>query len=147
MHNIDNWTMFFLKKWTFEISRHCKLCYLNFLGKQSIKNYINLIRVFSTVFKTFRKLPAIWRLIVFFVQRSVSIRVFSRRLKSPTITVGSFFSADNLTLNGPVFLGFLQPYNFSISYNSYLAYEVVFFTSSKKLNGAKGYSLRVFSAL
>ena len=37
-----------------------------------------------------------------------------------------FFSADNLTLNGPLFLQFLQSYNFSISYNFYLAYGVVF---------------------
>ena len=36
------------------------------------------------------------------------------------------FSAYNLTLNGPLFLQFLQSYNF---YNSYLAYEVVFHPS------------------
>ena len=33
---------------------------------------------------------------------------FSRQEKSPTVTVGSFFSVDNLTLNGPLFLQFLQ---------------------------------------
>ena len=36
-------------------------------------------------------------------------------------------------------------YNLTVSYNSYLRSSI--FTSSKKLNGAKGYSLRVFSAL
>ena len=57
------------------------------------------------------------------------VGVFSFKEKSPTITVGSFFSfsADNLTLNGPLFLQFLhgplflqylQSYNLSISYNS-----------------------------
>ena len=51
-----------------------------------------------------------WEIItVFFVG------AFSFKEKSPNITVGSFFSADNLTLNGPLFLQFLQSYNFSIS--------------------------------
>ena len=58
--------------------------------------------------------------------------------------MGSFFSADNLTLNGPLFLQFLQPYNFL---QFLLSLRSSIFTSSKKLDGAKGYSLRVFSAV
>ena len=48
---------------------------------------------------------------------------FSLKEKSPTITVGSFFSAYNLTLNGPLFLQLSQSHNF---HNSNLAYGVVF---------------------
>ena len=44
---------------------------------------------------------------------------FWKKEKSPTITVGSFFSAYILTLNGPLFLQSLQSY-LTISYNSYL---------------------------
>ena len=40
------------------------------------------------------------------------VGAFSLKGKSPTITVGSFFSAYNLTLNGPLFLQFLQSYKF-----------------------------------
>ena len=64
--------------------------------------------------------------------------------KSPTTTVGSFFSADNLTVNGPLFLQLLQSYSFL---QFLLSLQSSKFTSSKKLNGAKEYSLRVFSAL
>ena len=45
------------------------------------------------------------------------VGAFSLKEKSLSITVGSFFSAYNLTLNGPLFLQFLQSENF---YNSYL---------------------------
>ena len=55
---------------------------------------------------------------IFCIVSIVLVGAFSLKEKSPTITVGSFFSADNLTLNGPLFLQFLQSYNFSISYNS-----------------------------
>ena len=51
------------------------------------------------------------------------------------------FSADNLTLNGPLFL---QSYNFSISYNSYLAYEVVFLHHLRNSTGPKGTPLEYF---
>ena len=50
------------------------------------------------------------------------VGAFFLKEKSPTITVGSFFSADNLTLNGPLFLQFLQFLNFL----QFLAYEVVY---------------------
>ena len=66
-----------------------------------------IFQVFSTLQK---KIPR--KLSLFLVG------AFSLKEKSPTITLGSFFSADNLTLNGPLFLQFLQSYNFSISYNS-----------------------------
>ena len=46
--------------------------------------------------------------------------------------MGSFFSAYNLTLNGPIFLQFLQ------SYNSYLASEVVFLHHLRNSTGPKG---------
>ena len=47
------------------------------------------------------------------------VGAFSLKEKSPTLTVSSFFfSVDNLTLSGPLFLQFLQ---FSKSYNYYLA--------------------------
>ena len=68
------------------------------------------------------------------------VGAFSLKEKSPTITVGSFFSADNLTLNGPLFLQFLQSYNFSISqFLTILGLRSSIFISFKKLNGAKGY--------
>ena len=35
---------------------------------------------------------------------AVLVGAFSLKEKSPTITVGSIFSADNFTLNGPLFL-------------------------------------------
>ena len=73
-----------------------------------------------------------------------SVGAFSLKEKSPTSTVGSSFSADNLTLNGPLFLQFLQSYNFL---QFLLSLRSSIFASSKKLNGPKGYSLRVFSAL
>ena len=41
------------------------------------------------------------------------VGAFSLKEKKPTITVS--FSADNLTLNGPLLLQLLQSYNFSIS--------------------------------
>ena len=63
---------------------------------------------------------------------SFLVGAFSLKEKSPTITVGSFFSADNLTLNSPLFLQFLQSYNF---YNSYLAYEVVFLNHLRSSTG------------
>ena len=69
------------------------------------------------------------------------VGAFSLKEKSPTITVGSFFQ---LTIS-------LWMVHFS--YNSYnfiqflLSLRSSIFTSSKKLKGAKGYSLRVFSAL
>ena len=68
---------------------------------------------------------------------------FSVKEKSPTITVCSFFPADNLTLNGPLFLQFLQSYNFI---QFLLSLRSSIFTSSKKLNGAKGIfgSVRLF---
>ena len=72
------------------------------------------------------------------------VGAFSLKEKSPTITVGSFFSADNLTLNGPLFLQFLQTYNFSISYNSYLAYEVVFLHHLRNSTRPKGTPLEYF---
>ena len=72
------------------------------------------------------------------------VGAFSLKEKSPTITLGSFFSADNLTLNGPLFLQFLQSYHFS---QILLSLRSSIFTSSKKLKWAKGYSLRFFLAL
>ena len=35
------------------------------------------------------------------------VGAFSLKEKSPTLTVSSFFSVDNLTLSGPLFLQFL----------------------------------------
>ena len=49
-----------------------------------------------------------------------------------------FFSADNLTLNGPLFLQFFQ------SYSSYLAYEVVFLHHLRNSTGPKGTPLEYF---
>ena len=74
--------------------------------------------------------------------------VFSRRLfpqgKKPDYYSGYFFSAYNLTLNGPFSLQFLQSHNF---YNSYLAYEVVFLHNLRNSTGPKGTPFRIFSAL
>ena len=68
------------------------------------------------------------------------VGAFSLKEKSPIITVGSFFSADNLTLNGLLFLQFLQSYNFSISqFLTILSLRSSIFISFKKLNGAKEY--------
>ena len=68
---------------------------------------------------------------------SFLVGAFPLREKSPTITVGSFFSfsADNLTLNGPLFLQFLQFLNFL----QFLAYEVVFLYHLRNSTGAKEY--------
>ena len=49
-----------------------------------------------------RPITYISTLFVFF--RSFLVGAFSLKEKSPTITVRSFFSAYNLTLNGPLFL-------------------------------------------
>ena len=68
------------------------------------------------------------------------VGAFSLKEKSPTDTVGSFFSAYNLTLNGPLFLQFLQSYKF---YNSYLAYELVFLYL-RISTGPKGTPLEYF---
>ena len=54
------------------------------------------------------------------------------------------FSADDLALNGPLFLQFSQSYNIL---KFLLSLRCSIFTSSKKLNEAKGYYFRVFSAL
>ena len=70
------------------------------------------------------------------------VGAFSLKEKSPTITVSSFFSfsADNLPLNGALFLQFLQSYNFSISqFLTILSLRSSNFISFKKLNGAKEY--------
>ena len=66
------------------------------------------------------RFDGIWSLIIRRCSETLLVGAFPLKEKSPTITVGSFFSfsADNLTLNGPLFLQFLQSYNFSISYNS-----------------------------
>ena len=67
------------------------------------------------------------------------VGAFSLKEKSPTITV-NFFSADNLTLNGPLFLQFLQSYIFSVSqFLTILSLRSSIFISFKKLNGAKEY--------
>ena len=47
-------------------------------------------------------------------------------------------------MNGPLFLPFLQTYNFSISYNSYLANEVVFLHHLRNSTGPKGTPLEYF---
>ena len=69
------------------------------------------------------------------------VGAFSLKEKSPTITLSSFFSfsADNLTLNGPLFLQFLQSYNFSTSqfFLQFLAYEVVFLYHLRNSTGPK----------
>ena len=72
-------------------------------------------------------------------RNSFLVGPFSLKEKSPTITVGSLFQ---LTIS-------LWMVHFS--YNSYNFLQFLLrlrsiFTSSKKLNGAKGYSRRVFSA-
>ena len=72
------------------------------------------------------------------------VGTFSLKENSPTISVGSFFSADNLTLNGPLFLQFLHSYNFLQFSLSLLSLLSSIFTSSKKLNGAKGTPLKYF---
>ena len=70
------------------------------------------------------------------------VGAFSLKEKSPTITVGSFFSADNLTLNGLLFLQFLQFLNFL----QFLAYEVVFLYHLRNSTGPKSIfgSVRLF---
>ena len=45
------------------------------------------------------------------LDRSFLVSGFSLKEKSPTITVSSFFSVDNPTLSGPLFLQLLQFYN------------------------------------
>ena len=70
-----------------------------------------------------------------------SVGTFFFKEKSPVITMGSFFGAYNLTLNGPLFLQFLQSFKF---YNSYLAYEVVFLHHLRNSTGPKGTPLEYF---
>ena len=79
---------------------------------------------------------------VFKLCRYFLVGACSLKEKSPAITVGSFFSADNLTLNGPLFLQFLQSYNFS----QFLAYEVVFLYHLRNSTGPKSIfgSVRLF---
>ena len=80
------------------------------------------------------------------------VGAFSLKEKSPTITVGSFFSfsTDNLTLNGPLFIQFLQSYNFSISqflnFLQLLAYEKVFLYHLRNSTGPRSIfgSVRLF---
>ena len=62
------------------------------------------------------------------------VGAFSLKERSPTITVGSFFQP-TISLNGPLFLQFLQSYNFC---NTYLAYEVVFLHHLRNSTGPKG---------
>ena len=70
----------------------------------------------------------------------ILVSAFALKEKSPTITVGSFFSTDNLTLNGPLFLQFLQSFYFL---QFLLSLRSSIFTS-KKLNGPKGTPLEYF---
>ena len=84
------------------------------------------------VLSIFRKLCASWALDI-----------------APTLDVPVLFSlsADNLTLNGPLFLQFLQSYNFSIShFLQFLAYEVVFSYHLRNSTGPKSIfgSVRLF---
>ena len=67
------------------------------------------------------------------------VGAFFLKEKSPTITVGSFFSADNLTLNGPLFLQFLN-------FLQFLAYEVVYLYHLRNSTGPKSIfgSVRLF---
>ena len=45
---------------------------------------------------------------IYIVALRFLVGVFFLKEKRPTITVGRFYSVDNLTLNGPLFLQFLQ---------------------------------------
>ena len=69
-----------------------------------------------------------------FVSVFFLVGAFSLKKKSPTIIVGSYFSAYNLTLNGPLFLQFSQ----------FLAYEVVLLHHLRNSTGSKGTPLEYF---
>ena len=78
------------------------------------------------------------------------VGAFSLEEKSPTITVGSFFSWHNLTLNGPLFLQFLQSHTFlqfllsKFINNGAKAYEVVFLHHLRNSTGPKCTPLEYF---
>ena len=69
------------------------------------------------------------------------VDAFSLKEKSPTITVGSFFQ---LTISLWMVHFSYNSYNFSISYNSYLANEVVFLHHLRNSTGPKDTSLEYF---
>ena len=74
------------------------------------------------------------------------VGAFSLKEKSPTITVGSFFSLQ-FHSEWSTFLTIFMSHEFLLAKYFYFFKSLrSIFTSSKKLNGAKGYSLGVFSA-
>ena len=82
-----------------------------------------------------------WSQTILTIFKRFLVGALSLKEKNPTITVGSFFQ---LTISLWMVHFSYNSYNLTISYNSYLAYEVVFLHHLRNSTGPKGTPLEYF---